>query len=88
VGKPFINEHQVHSLLEGLFGEDLHAKRVLSLALAPLGVIQAASLSVYAIGQALALARGTQGKHGVKQVDRLLSNSGIAVWELFAFWVP
>jgi hypothetical protein len=88
VGKPFINEQQVHSFLEGLFGEDLHAKRVLSLALATLGVIQAASLSVYAIGQALALARGTQGKHGVKQVDRLLSNSGIAVWELFALWVP
>jgi hypothetical protein len=61
---------------------------VLSLSLATLGVIHAASLSVYAIGQALAMARGTKGKHGVKQVDRLLSNDGINVWQLLASWVP
>jgi hypothetical protein len=88
VSSSAIHEQQVHTFLEGLFGQDLHAKRVLSLALATLGVIHAASLSVYAIGQAVALARGTQGKHGVKQVDRLLSNSGIAVWKLLALWVP
>lgn len=85
---PPINEKKVHAFLDGLFGEDLHAKRVLSLSLATLGVVHAASLSVYAIGRALALARGTQGKHGVKQVDRLLSNTGIDVWHLFALWVP
>ena len=83
-----INEEQVHTFLEALFGEDLHAKRVLSLSLATLGVVHAASLSVYAIGQAVALARGTLGKHGVKQVDRLLSNTGIPVWKLLALWVP
>nr|WP_177233866.1 IS4 family transposase [Stigmatella erecta] len=83
-----MHEHQVHTFLASLFGEDLHAKRVLSLSLATLGVIHAASLSVYAIGQAVALARGTQGKHGVKQVDRLLSNTGIVVWKLLALWVP
>jgi hypothetical protein len=88
VSSSAINEQQVHTFLAGLFGEDLHAKRVLSLSLATLGVIHAASLSVYAIGQAVALARGTQGKHGVKQVDRLLSNTGIPVWELLALWVP
>jgi hypothetical protein len=83
-----INEKQVHSFVDGVFGEELHAKRVLSLALALLGVIHAANLSVYAIGQGLAQARGTQGKHGVKQVDRLLSNPGLRLWELFALWVP
>jgi hypothetical protein len=88
VSSSAINEQQVHAFLESLFGEDLHAKRVQSLALATLGVIHAASLSVYAIGQAVALARGTQGKHGVKQVDRLLSNTGIPVWQLLALWVP
>jgi len=88
VSSSAINEQQVHTFLESLFGEDLHAKRVQSLALATLGVIHAASLSVYAIGQAVALARGTQGKHGVKQVDRLLSNTGIPVWQLLALWVP
>jgi hypothetical protein len=83
-----INEQQVYQFLSQLFEEDLHAKRVLSLALATFGVIHAASLSVHAIGQALAMARGTKGKHGVKQVDRLLSNSGIDLWQLFASWVP
>jgi hypothetical protein len=88
VSSSAIHQEQVHTFLEGLFGEELHAKRVLSLSLATLGVIHAASLSVYAIGQAVALARGTQGKHGVKQVDRLLSNVGIPVWQLLALWVP
>ena len=83
-----INEQQVHSFLSSLFEEDLHAKRVLSLALATLGVIHAASLSVYAIGQALAVARGTKGKHGVKQVSRMLSNKGLNVWSLFSSWAP
>ena len=31
---------------------------------------------------------GLKGKHAVKQVDRLLSNSGIDVWDIFARWVP
>jgi hypothetical protein len=86
--KPLLNEQQVHAFLESLFKEDLHAKRVLSLSHAVLGVIHSASLGVHTIGKALAWARGTHSKHGVKQVDRLLSNQGIEVWELFALWVP
>ena len=31
---------------------------------------------------------GTLTKHGVKQVDRLLSNQGIDVWAFFAHWTP
>jgi hypothetical protein len=27
-------------------------------------------------------------KHAIKQVDRLLSNNGIDVWDSFARWVP
>jgi hypothetical protein len=73
-----INEKQVHSFVEGVFGEELHSKRVLSLALATLGVIHAASLSVYAIGQALAQARGTQGKHGVK-LETILAKRGLSI---------
>jgi hypothetical protein len=34
------------------------------------------------IGQALAQARGLVTKHAIKQVDRLLSNQGIDVWDL------
>src|SRR6201993_5147064 len=40
------------------------------------------------IGQALAQARGLVTKHAIKQVDRLLSNGGIDVWDSFARWVP
>jgi hypothetical protein len=39
------------------------------------------------IGQGLALARGLQTKHAVKQVDRLLSNPGIDVDALLPHWV-
>jgi len=71
-----------------VYGPDLHAKRVASLAGATLGVMTAASLAVALIGQALAQARGLVTKHAVKQVDRLLSNAGIDVWDSFAHWVP
>jgi hypothetical protein len=36
----------------------------------------------------LAQARGLKTKHAIKQVDRLLSNDGIDVWDSFARWVP
>ena len=78
----------VHAFLQSLFAEDLHAKRVLSLAGATLGVIQTASLAVAMIGQGLALARGRLPKHATKQVDRMLSNQGIDVDALLAHWVP
>ena len=61
----------VHGFLDTLFGDDLHAKRVKSLAGATLGAIQSASLAVGLIGQGLALARGRLTKHAVKQVDRV-----------------
>jgi len=78
----------VHQFLRTLFADDLHAKRVLSLAGATLGAIEAASLAVAMIGQGLALARGRLTKHAVKQVDRLLSNPGIDVDALLVHWVP
>jgi hypothetical protein len=78
----------VHAFLQSFLDEDIHAKRVYSLANATLGVMASASLAVHAIGQGLAHARGTLTKHAVKQVDRLLSNKGIDVWSLFAYWVP
>lgn len=78
----------VRSFVTELYGQDLHAKRVESLAGATLGVMQAGSLAVALIGQALAQARGLVTKHAVKQVDRLLSNHGIDVWDSLARWVP
>lgn len=77
----------VHGFLSNLFDGDLHSKRVLSMANATLGVIQTASLAVNAIGQGLALARGLNTKHAIKQVDRLLSNEGIDLDVALRRWV-
>jgi hypothetical protein len=79
---------EVHRFLGGLFNGDLHAKRVLSLANASLGVVKTASLAVNTIGQGLALARGLVTKHAIKQVDRLLSNQGIDIDAALRHWVP
>lgn len=79
---------EVRTFIGELYGPDLHAKRIDALAGATLGVMAAASLAVAIIGQALAQARGLVTKHAVKQVDRLLSNQGIDVWDSFARWVP
>lgn len=78
----------VHGFLTNLFDGDLHAKRVLSLANATLGVIRTASLAVNTIGQGLALARGRMTKHAIKQVDRLLSNEGIDIDAALRHWIP
>jgi hypothetical protein len=78
----------IQRFLEGLFGECLHSKRILSLAGATLGAIQSVSLAVALIGQGLALARGLTTKHAVKQVDRMLANEGIDVDALLRQWVP
>jgi Transposase DDE domain len=79
---------EVHRFVAGLFDGDLHAKRVLSLANATLGVIKTASLAVNTIGLGLALARGRMTKHAIKQVDRLLSNQGIDIDAALRHWVP
>ncbi len=78
----------IRRFIEELYEHDLHAKRVDSLAGATLGVMTSASLAVAMIGQALAQARGLMTKHAIKQVDRLLSNQKIDVWDSFAYWVP
>jgi len=83
-----ITFESTHQFLNALFADDVHAKRVYSLANATLGVISSSSLAVNTIGQGLALARGRLTKHAIKQVDRLLSNQGIEVDELFMRWVP
>ena len=77
----------IHRFLDGMLGDDMHAKRVQSLANATLGVVRTASLAVHTIGRGLALARGLVIKHAVKQVDRLLSNDGIDIDAILPHWV-
>src|SRR5437762_2834983 len=66
---------------------DLHAKRVESLANAAVGTLRAATLPIHAIGEAYAELAGIQPKHGIKQVDRFLSNPGIDVETLRPAWI-
>ena len=69
-----ISEH-----FNDIFGQDMHAKRVLSLANVTQGVIESSSLAIHAIGNGLAQANGLERKYAIKQVDRLLSNSKLNV---------
>jgi hypothetical protein len=58
-------------------GTDLHAKQIQSIAHAVLGAMTSPSAGVAAVGRAAAATRGKDAKHGIKQVDRLLSNRKI-----------
>ena len=78
----------IRSFLGEVYGADLHAKRIDSLAGAALGVMRSASLAVAMIGQALAQARGLVTKHAIKQVDPMLSNNGIEFDRLLALSAP
>ena len=82
-----IRREDVKGFIARLYEGDLHAKRVLSLANGTVGVLTSASLAVHAVGRGLAQAMGKLSKHGVKQVDRLLSNEGIGMGKFFGHWV-
>jgi len=85
---PTIQERDVYRFMDDVFDDEIHKKRVLSLSHGVLGVLHGAAAAVHAIGQGLAVARGLDPKHAVKQVDRLLSNAGIRMDEVFDRWVP
>jgi len=50
-GRVRVTPKSVHRFVDGLLGEDMHAKRVLSIALAVTGVLHAANLAIHAIGR-------------------------------------
>ena len=78
---------KITSVVEKIFGDDLHKKRQQSLAYAAMGVLGSESLFLHRIAEGLADTRGTNKKHATKQVDRLLSNKGISIWDLSEQWV-
>src|SRR3954462_12713342 len=82
--RKFMQVKDVRSFLDSVLAEDIHTKRVDSLANATLGVMTGASVAVAMIGKSLAQA--LLPKHAIKQVDRLLSNSKLEA--VFASWVP
>ncbi|WP_437600079.1 IS4 family transposase [Sorangium sp. So ce590] len=85
--RPKVDPKYIQTFVENLFGDDLHAMRVLSLANGVVGVLHAAVLAIHAIGQAYAKVANVKPKSGVKQVDRLLSNTGIDVFHSLKSWV-
>ena len=72
-------------MLDEIF-EDVHAKRIESLANYAVGAMTASRVAIHAIGAAYAAVAEIQPKHGVKQVDRYLSNQGIDVEQLSPGW--
>ena len=85
--KNILPRTKIADFIDNLYDGDLHAKRVLSLA------SNVGSAGECLVGSACDRARigpgiGKLSKHGVKQVDRLLSNQGIDVWEFFGYWIP
>ena len=85
--RPSLSPERIEDFVDALFADDLHAKRIRSLADGTLGILHAGALGIHAIGRGLAAARGLNDKHAVKQVDRLLGNAGIDPWALFAAWI-
>jgi len=86
--RPKLAPKHILRFVDEVVGDDLHAKRVLSLANGVVGVIHAAALAIHFIGEGLAAATGADPKHAIKQVDRLLSNPGVSLAVFFARWVP
>lgn len=83
-----LDRKKISDFVMELFEDDLHAKRVLSLADATLGTLAAGALGIHAIGRGLAASCGLISKHAVKQVDRLVGNAAIDIMELARVWVP
>lgn len=82
-----VGREELEEFVEGIFGEEIHAKRVASLIDGVDGVLHAATLGIRAIGQGLAVAQGLVPKHAIKQVDRLLSNAKLGIESVFRCWV-
>ena len=84
--KPVVTPKQAHAFVDELFGQDMHAARVTSLANATTGALQSAALSIHAIGRGLAAVKGLVDKHAIKQVDRCIGNEAIDVGATTASW--
>jgi hypothetical protein len=82
-----LDRRYVGDIVNEVFGNDMHQKRIEALSNGIVGVLHAASLSIHAIGAAYAAVTQGQPKHGVKQIDRWLSNHAFDVWHLALRWV-
>lgn len=87
-GVAVLTHDKIFKHVEHIFGKNMHAKRLESLANATHGTIEKGSLAIHLIGKGLAAAKGLQPKSAIKQVDRLLANPKLNVNQAFEDWVP
>lgn len=78
---------KVTSVIDEIYGSELHKKRQQSLAYAAMGFLASESLFLHRIAEGLVETRGGGKKHATKQIDRLLSNKGLSIWDLSEPWV-
>lgn len=78
---------KIASVIEEVYGNDLHKKRQLSLSYAAMGLLASESLFLHRMAEGLVDTRGGDKTHATKQIDRLLSNKGIAIWDLSGPWI-
>lgn len=64
MGQP-LDRDRIAQYVSTMFAEDLHAKRVASLANAAVGVLEGGALGIHAIGRALAVAAGLEPPLGL-----------------------
>ena len=76
---PLPNELVIDCVQKLLADAWLHAKTDRSIAHAVLGTLHSSRLSVTTIGTAWARVTGHDAKHGVKQIDRLVSNENFSL---------
>ena len=82
-----IQYNDIEEVVGAIF-EDMHQKRRLSLANAAFGVLKSNSLLLHKMGEGLARGKGLTKKHTTKQIDRLLSNDKLSMWNVSKDWVP
>jgi len=80
-----IEQHHISRYVNQVLPPQEHCKRKQSIANAVLGLVETAELSITAMGTGFARALARSDKHGIKQVDRLLSNPK---FKLERFWGP
>jgi hypothetical protein len=78
---------KISSVINEIYGGALHKKRQLSLAYAAMGVLGSESLFLHRMAEGLVHERGVNKKHATKQIDRLLSNKDISIWDLSESWI-
>jgi hypothetical protein len=83
-----ISNGLITRLVGSVFGDELHAKQIESIAHGTIGALFADRAGIAAIGRAAARRRGKSDKHAIKQFDRYLSNDRIQFGIVFAEWVP